>query len=322
MTTLAIITIVVGILLILLLSLVVYRIFYNNRANKALNTGIPLKTLSPGAILISLVFLIFIIFNVLLFTEIVNTGTTVNNLTYQNSNLEEMIEEIGNELSEQILDNTKNTYDDEFVYMGLGDSGLIFDLSFKIKSLNTGSSITVLVEDSEEDIVEYNVIKEGLTYSTDIILDVEEEYKVYIKIVSADNTFVEVIDSIVPHDVLSERFEVYPITVVFNEYQFKVTFHNQLELINSSLEGIEVDYIQLQYYNHETGEEEILVATDFNRDGQGSNYLGEAVFIEAVLTGEIEQKKDASLSVYVTIFDKDGHYYSYTVEPRYTIEIR
>ena len=70
------------------------------------------------------------------------------------------------------------------------------------------------------------------------------------------------------------------------------------------------------------GIEEILVVTDFYRDVEGSNYLGEAVFIEALLTGELQQDKDASLIVHVTIFDKDGHYYSYNVEPRYTSEIR
>lgn len=320
--TVVVISVVIGIVLILVLSLVVYKVYYNYRANKALNTGVPAKVLSPGSILISLAFVFMVLFNIFLYNEMVFTSNKINTLQLQNNNLIEMIEIMSDDLSEQILDNTKNTYDDIFVYEGLDGDNIIFDLSFKVKSLNNGAIITILVEDELGDIVEYSVTKDELTYSTRLLLDFDEEYNIYIKIVSVDNTFIELVDVINPYDILEARFDVYPIRVRFNNEEFQVTFHNQIGLINSMLEGLQVDYIELYIYNNGTGDSETIRVTNFYKDIEGSNYLGEAVFIEAIAASENQHSKDSTFTAYLTIFDKDGHYYSFEVEPDYTVVIR
>lgn len=318
-----IITGVLGIVLILVLSLVVYRVFYNYRANKALNTGIPVKTLSPGAILISLVFVLIMVMNILLFNEVVSTANKINTLQLQNNNLIVMIDNMSHDLSEQILDNTKNTYDDKFVYNGLDENDkLTFDLSFKIKSLDKNGIVSVLVEDSEGEYDEYNVTIDEYTFSTVLFLSIEDEYKVYLKIESSDNILIEEIETLNPLDFLQSRFEYYPIISVFHENEFKITLNNSISMINDSLEGLEIDYIELYVYDSNTGESETIRVEEFSTYNSEYGYNEATVNIQALFIGEFSHSKDTDFIAYVTVFDKDGHYYSFEVELRYTSEIR
>ncbi|MGE4572468.1 MAG: hypothetical protein AB7E09_06975 [Candidatus Izemoplasmatales bacterium] len=313
-------SIVVGIILILVLALVIYRIYYTYRANKVLKTGVPTKTITPSAVLISLAFLFLVFLNVMLFYQIDFANSRINAVEQQNNDLINTINSLSEELSDQILDNTKNTYDDLFEYVGVEGDSVVFNVSFKIKSLINNATITVLTEDLEGTITEYSVDKNELIYSTVLSLDFEESYKVYIKIVSDDSTFIELIDNLDPYDILSERFEIYPMRVKYHENQFKVTFHNQLEMFNNA-DGLRVDYIELYYYNSITGDSETIRLDEFFTD-IGSNYLGESVYVEGIFTTDSSQPKDSNITCYVTIFDNDGNVYSFSVEPDYTSEIR
>lgn len=313
-------TIVIGIILILVLSLVLYRMYYAYRANKALNTGVPTKAITPGSVLISLAFLFLVFLNAMLISQIDFATSRINAVEQQNSDLINTINTISEELSDQILDNTKNTYDDMFTYEGVEGDNTVFNVSFKIKSLNSNATISVLAEDSEGEITEYSVDNDELVYFTKLPLDFDDSYKVYIKIVSDDNTFIELIDNLDPYDILSERFEIYPMRVKYHDNQFKVTFHNQLEMFNDS-EGLHVDYIELYYHNSITGESETIGLDDFFTDS-GSSYLDESVYVEGIFTANSSQPKDANITCYITISDKDGHVYSFSIEPDYTSEIR
>ncbi|MDY0277931.1 MAG: hypothetical protein RBQ97_07590 [Acholeplasma sp.] len=313
-------SIVVGIILILVLALVIYRIYYTYRANKVLKTGVPTKAITPSAVLISLAFLFLVFLNAMLFYQIDFINSRINTVEQQNSDLINTINSISENLSDQILDNTKNTYDDLFEYVGVDGDSVVFNVSFKIKSLDNNATITVLSEDLEGNMTEYSVDINELTYSTTLSLDFEDSYKVYIKIVSADSTFIELIDNLDPYDILSKRFEIYPMRVKYHDNQFKVTFHNQLEMFDNA-EGLRVDYIELYYYNSITGESETIRLDDFFTD-IGSSYLGESVYIEGIFTADSSQPKDSNITCYVTIFDSDGNVYSFSVEPDYTSEIR
>lgn len=80
-------------------------------------------------------------------SEITSIGTRVNQLELQNKHLIQMIDVSSKHLEEQIRDNTKNTYDDKFLYQGVDGTFVLFDVSFKIKSLENNTTITVLTED-------------------------------------------------------------------------------------------------------------------------------------------------------------------------------
>jgi hypothetical protein len=306
---------IIGIILVLLLALLIYKMFYTYRANKALKSGVPAKTVTPGIFLVSLILLFLIFANVYLIYNINSLTTRLSDIENQNLELIETI----NSLPDQILDYTKNTYDDKFSYLGVDDEQIIFNVSFKVKSLENDATITVLVDDLEGTITEYEVDQNELVYSADVSLDFSDSYKIYFKMMSDNNTYIDLIDHLIPYDILSNRFEIYPMSIAYHDNQFKVNVHNQLEMFDY-LEGLEVDYIQLYYYNSKTGDEETITTREFTTS-TGSNYLGDSIYIEAILEVENSQAKRSDITCYLTLFDKDGHAYSFRVEPNYTSSI-
>lgn len=136
-----------------------------------------------------------------------------------------------------------------------------------------------------------------------------------------DKIFVEIIDVLNPYDILSKRFQVYPMHVTYNNKAFKITLHNQVELINSSLDTLNIDSIQLFVYNNDIGINETIKSIEIYEAFEGSNYLGDAVYNEILLMSAYKHAKNASFTAYLTIFDKDGHYYNFEVKPKYVSEI-
>lgn len=306
------------ILVLLIILFVVYRLIYSYQVNKALKTGKHVNTITPISMLLSVIILFLVFINIAIFSQLDFVSSQLNQVENDNVVLSNRLDRIYEDLSLQIDQTSKNTYDYSLEYNGIDGELTVFELSFKIKSLDTGSTITIISEDLNGDTEEYDVTNDNMIYQTTLKLDFEDKYIIYVKIVSPQSTFIEIINTWAPQEVLEARFELYPMTVRFNSNDFELKFFNALSLLENQLEGIDVDYIEIQYFDNSNGNEGRLRSDDFVVDEQGSNYLGESEYITAVFEAEHSFNKDTSLTVYVIIFDKDGHYYTFSIEPQYT----
>lgn len=313
--------IIFGILIfigVLVFAFLLYRAYYNHKANQALKTGIPSRNVTPSNLILGLVIFSLILVNLIQYANQDHMMHRLNELYFQNHDIYNTLDGMEVNLSEQILNQTKTTYDDEFYYIDTIDNNLMFDLEFKIKTVYVSSTITVLVEDNEGTIAEYNVINEGLTHKVSLSLDIDKYYKIYLKQETNDLVDINIINEFNPYNELASRFEYLPLKVKYNGDMFEVRFYNNVNKFENSLEGLQVSNVELYYFNEETDFFETLSNVDFT---ESRDHEDEPYEIYATLTASNENEKDSISNVIVIITDNKGNVYDFYIEVDYTSRV-
>jgi|GEM_PF-3425001 len=309
------------ILLLLVVLFVLYRLIYSYQINKALQTGKQVRTITPATMILAVVIAILLFMNIFQFKYIQEVwsdlGRTRNEITALNNEMTSKL----SELSKQLTNQTLNTYDVSLEYNGIQEEKVVFDLDFKIKSVETGSTITILVEDGDGEIEEYTVINNSIVYSTSILLPFDGSYKLYLKSVSQASTYIELFKEINPQEVLVARFEVYDFDIQYHNDYMKIDIYNAIATLKNKLQGLEVDYIRVHYFAYDNDEsssmDETIIVSDFIIE-KGEEYSTDYNYLQTLIKLEHNLKQDYDVTVSLTIIDKDGNYYYFSPTAEYT----
>ena len=308
-TFLTIIFVIAAIVIFIL----VYRFHYTKQVNRALETGIPEKTLSPSVTLLGFVIGLILLTNIYMVGFIITQDSTISDINNQVNTLEYNLDKLNTELLEAIDESNSIARNANIYIKTFNDDTITYTLDFRLTEVEKNSTITIQVRDRDNVITSYPVTEDNYMYSTDITLPHTSQYRIYLNIDTPTKIVNEQLLIFSPNEFLIDRFlGMANKEIDFEDDLIYIDFMNEYETFSSS-DKLQVSSMKLYVYDTDSGEEYNINVNDF----ENGNSPMKQEAITSLVQLPVSFKKDARLTIYLTIIDNAGLQYTFNLTGDY-----
>lgn len=236
------------IILILIVSLVMWLLayypkHYQKKVNKAINENEVVRSIDPKTLYTGIAFIILFVLNISLLFSISNLTTLNQNLQYRINDLDNKLNTITSRIYSLNSDfdnwvesnNIVSTVDYSIISVDDINRATI-EFVVELNSAPSNGTVTLLLKDSSNVVLSYELVSTTLIYLKEVILDINEDYEISIQV---DN------------GISIEREEITSYNIKENIYKnFKFFFDEDFELdSNEEIIGFSYNFSLINDYN-------------------------------------------------------------------------
>lgn len=177
---------IIGLLLLWLL--IAYPKRYKKNVNRALQSGVPVKTIEPTILFGGIALVTLIILNIMLIVSVNNLQREVTDIRNDVSNLSQQQQYLSwdvNDIETTILrmyEDTKWVDHAEYEIIDLTDQGeAVVDVTIRFNRVSVNGTIT-LVSESDSGVEETVIVSTTTTFTTQVTLDIDSDYDFYVMV--------------------------------------------------------------------------------------------------------------------------------------------
>ena len=163
---------------------------YKSNINKALNSGVPVKTIEPTILFGGISLLTLIVLNIVLLVTVTSMQDNIQSLQNNVLNLNNRVWSIQSSVSDtnrtidEMYQDTKWIKSGEYTIEAITDDSLIAEVLvvFEMNRIPSGASITLLYTDEDNNVLMKEISSETTIFSTNLTVDATMDYELSVMI--------------------------------------------------------------------------------------------------------------------------------------------